>query len=183
VTGVPGSGKTTLGRALAGVLGATFVSLDTVKEELWSTSTWADGWALRRAAEAEVVARARAADDDVVIDIWVAPGRDDARVTALFVDWPDPVVQVACVVDADLAVGRYVARDRSLGPHGPTDERLLQRIRDAVPNMAPLGPGPYVEVDTSSPVDIAALVATLRAAGSTAVSPASRGNSRGNPHV
>ena len=179
MTGVPGSGKTTLGRALAGALGATFVSLDTVKEELWPTSTWADGWALRRAAEAEVLARAQAADGDVVIDIWVAPGRDDARVSALFVDWPVPVVQVACVVTADLAVGRYVARDRSLGPHGPTDERLLQRIRDAVPLMGPLGPGPYLAVDTSAPVDVPALVTTLRAAGSTSVSPVNRGD----PHL
>ena len=157
MTGVPGSGKTTLGQALATELGAVLVSLDAVKEELWSGSTWPDGWSLRLAAEAEVLARARAAADDVVIDVWVAPGRDDERVASLLAGWPATVVQVACVVPVETALSRYVDRGRSGGPHGVTDAALLPRIRDAVPRMAPLNVGPYLEVDTSGPVDVPAL--------------------------
>ena len=166
MTGVPGSGKTTLGRDLAEELGATFVSLDTAKEGLWPTATWTDGWALRRAAEAEVLARARAAADGAVLDIWISPGRDENRMTSMLAGWPEPVVQVACVVAADLAVERFVARDRSFGPHGIIDAPILQRIRDAVPLMGPLGLGPYLEMDTSAPVDVRALVVRIRAAAS-----------------
>jgi hypothetical protein len=86
--------------------------------------------------------------------------------TSMLAGWPDPVVQVACVVAADLDVEMFVARDRSFGPHGVIDVPLLQRIRDAVPLMGPLGLGPYLEVDTSAPVDVRALVVRIRAAAS-----------------
>ena len=162
VTGVPGSGKTSLGRALAAELGRGFISLDEVKEELWS-ATQADPLDLRFAAEAEVLARAVAEPGAVVLDIWVAPGRDDERVAGLLRGRPERVVQVGCVVPAEVAVARYVGRGRSGGPHGETDETLLQRIRDAVPLMAPLGIGPYLEVDTSAPVDVPALARQVRA--------------------
>ncbi len=168
MTGVPGSGKTTLGRALAEELGAAFISLDEVKEELWAGSTWPDGWSLRLAAEADVVARARAASDGAVIDVWVTPGRDDERVASLLAGWPEPVVQVACVVPVETAVSRYVDRGRTGGPHGETDEALLARIRDAVPLMATLGVGPYLEVDTAVPVDVPALATRIRESGSCA---------------
>jgi predicted kinase len=161
VTGVPGSGKTTLGRALAEELGAAFVSLDEVKEEMW-VSTHGDAWELRLAAEDAVLARASAMPGDVVLDLWVAPGRDDDRVASLLAGWPVPVVQVACVVPVETALSRYVDRGRSGGPHGVTDDALLQRIRDAVPLMAPLGFGPYLEVDTSVPVDIPTLAHRIR---------------------
>ncbi len=147
---------------MAAELGAAFVSLDAVKEELWAGSTWSDAGALRLAAEAEVLAWARAVSDGTVIDMWIAPGRDDERVASLLAGWPGPVVQVACVVPAETAVARYVDRGRSGGAHGETDEALLQRIRDAVPLMAPLGVGPYLEVDTSLPVDVPALAVGLR---------------------
>lgn len=163
VTGVPGSGKTTVGRALAESLPAAFLSLDEVKEELWASSP-AGAWELRLAAETEVLARAAASPGDVVLDLWVAPGRDDVRVAALLRNWGGPVVQVACVVSAETAVSRYVDRGRSGGPHGVTDEPLLERIRDAVPLMISLGVGPYLEVDTSCPVDVPALATKVSAA-------------------
>jgi predicted kinase len=148
-----------LSRALARELGAEFVSLDTVKEQLWSSGvSHTDARALRLAAEAESLARAARAPGDVVLDIWVAPGRDDERVAGLLRAWEGPVVQIGCVVPAETAVARYVDRGRSGGPHGVTDEPLLQRILDAVPLMGSLHVGPYLEVDTSLPVDVAALV-------------------------
>jgi hypothetical protein len=161
VTGVPGAGKTTLGRALARSLRAAFVSLDEVMEQLWESSP-GDAWQLRLAAETEMLARAGAVPGDVVLDLWIAPGRDDERVASLLRGWDGFVVQVACVVSAEIAVARYVDRGRSGGPHGKTDEPLLQRIRDAVPLMASLGVGPFLEVDTTGRVDVPSLAARVR---------------------
>jgi len=54
VSGVPGSGKTTLGRALAEAMGARFLDLDTIKETLFDSSDGVlDGVELRLAAEAK----------------------------------------------------------------------------------------------------------------------------------
>ncbi len=84
VTGVPGAGKSTLGLALAEGLGASFLSLDAIKEELYEPDVEGRaGYLLRRAAEVELGRRLAAAVGVVVVDIWIAPGRDARRVTDL----------------------------------------------------------------------------------------------------
>ncbi len=58
---------------------------------------------------------------------------------------------------AEVAVDRYKSRIRS-GPHKPADLETLQRIRDAAVALGPIGIGAFIEVDTTQPVDIEALV-------------------------
>lgn len=164
VTGVPGSGKSTLAAGLAGRLGADLVSLDAIKEELYDAHAGVlDGFDLRLAAERDLARRLDLAGTTAVVDIWAQPGRDTERVVALLGSRGGPVVEVLCRVPADVAVARYVRRPRT-GPHRPPDDETLQRIRDAVTVIAPLGVGPCVEVDTSVAVDIDGLVAAVRQA-------------------
>jgi predicted kinase len=158
---VPGAGKTTLGASLALSLRVPFLSLDSIKEHLYSVDDAAGAYELRIAAEAELSARLRELGGLAVVDIWIAPQRDTERVSSLLLSQGADVVEVLCRVPADVAVRRYEGRPRH-GPHRPADSATLQRIRDAAEQIQPLGIGRCVEVDTSSPVDLERLAERLR---------------------
>jgi predicted kinase len=158
---VPGAGKTTLGAALALTLRVQFLSLDSIKEHLYSSDDSVAAHELRMAAEAELGSRLCELRGLAVVDIWIAPLRDTERVSSLLLAQGAEVVEVLCRVPADVAVRRYAGRPRS-GPHRPADPATLQRIRDAAEQIQPLGIGRCVEVDTSSPVDLGRLTERLR---------------------
>lgn len=163
VTGVPGAGKSTLARAVAEVTGSAFVSLDEIKESLHAAGVATDDrHALRLLAEQRFFELVGSAEDGVVADIWIAPGRDTARVADGFLALALPLVEVVCRVPAEVAVSRYASRVRG-GPHLPPDDAMLARIRQAVDDFEPMGICPVVEVDTSVPVDAARLVERLAA--------------------
>ena len=71
---------------------------------------------------------------------------------------PGPLVEVRCRVPVEVARERYVRRVR--------DPRHLDGLRDEVElwgeEVAPLGLGPLLEVDTSGEVDVGALAAAVR---------------------
>jgi hypothetical protein len=105
------------------------------------------GLELRRAAEEALGNHLAAATDTVVVDIWIAPGRDTERVIRLLRQHTASIVEVLCRIPADVAVERYVRRPRT-GPHLPPDEATLRRIREAVEVFKPVGIGKCIEVDT-----------------------------------
>ena len=76
---------------------------------------------------------------------------------------PGPVVEVRCRVALDVARRRFGERVR--------DARHLDHLRSEEElwgaEVAPLGLGPLVEVDTSGPVDIAAVARAVLAAVAT----------------
>jgi adenylate kinase family enzyme len=162
MTGVPGAGKTTLGRSLAQVLEVPFLALDDIKERHFESSDGGlDALVLRIAAETDLGDALAAVAATAVVDIWIQPGRDTTRVRQLLAANSSRVIEIMCRVPADVAVDRYRRRVRS-GPHKPPDAETLQRIREAAAAVTPLGLGPSIEVDTSGPVDLDALVAVLR---------------------
>ncbi len=161
VTGVPGAGKTTLGAELAAELDARFVSLDAIKECL-DPAGCRDPRELRLAAEEELSTRLESGHGTVVVDIWIAPHRDTERVAAMLRARRVEIVEVLCLVSADIAVSRYAGRPRS-GPHRPADATTLRRIREAVDDIEPLPVGRCIEVDTSERVDVQRLVARINA--------------------
>lgn len=82
VTGVPGSGKTSLARDLAPVLHLPLLSMDFVKESLFGSLGVRDrSWSLQlRAAALEVIwSLLRDCPDGAVIDVWLNPSRDLGR--------------------------------------------------------------------------------------------------------
>lgn len=150
------SGKTTLSMALAAELGLACLAKDEVEEALMDAlGAPMDVPASRDlgvAAVHAVLRLARGCRGAVIDSTWYP-------YTLPFVlALPGPCVEVRCRVPVEVARERYEARQR--------DARHLdgQRSHDEPwgSPIEPLGVGPLVEVDTSRPVDAAALSATIR---------------------
>ncbi|TGN62707.1 hypothetical protein EXE59_01115 [Nocardioides eburneiflavus] len=158
VGGWPGSGKTTLSTALASELGVPHLSKDVVKEALMAVlGAPTDVEESRRPGRAAVhalLAVARSCPAAVVDSTWYAYAEPLAR------SLPGPVVEVRCLVPVEVARERYVRRVR--------DPRHLDGLREESElwgsEVAPLGLGPLIEVDTSAVVDVAGVAAAVRSA-------------------
>jgi glucokinase len=169
ICGLPGSGKTTLARQVAGALGLPLLSKDIVKERLFDILGVHDRvWSLKLGAAANEIlwAIARECVGGAVVETWLDPTRDDAdrARAALQATGISPVWELMCDCPAEVAVARYAARVRHPG-HLPPDEETLDRIRRAAPLLVPLGLGPVIRVDTTQPVDLGPILARLTPGG------------------
>lgn len=156
VGGWPASGKTTLARALAAELGLAYLSKDEVKEALMdrlgAPGTVQESRELGAAAVTAVLRVARGCPGGVIDSTWFP------YTLPLVRDLPGRLVEVRCRVHVDLARERYRSRVR--------DDRHLDHRRGEEElwgaEVAALGVGPLVEVDTTQRVDVAALAHQIR---------------------
>ena len=134
VNGLPGSGKSTLGRSLALTLNAQLLSKDTVKEALAGClDDAADLRALGGIAMDTVWALAQAIPGIVVIDSWWFKPRDlhFAR-TGIRNTGASRAVELWCDVPSSTAKARYAARNRPALYHDEAAaRRRLGRMGDA----------------------------------------------------
>ncbi|MEV2224152.1 AAA family ATPase [Nocardia vinacea] len=157
VNGLPGSGKSTLGRSLARTLNAQFLSKDTVKEALAACLDDSDDLrALGGIAMDTVWALAQAIPGIVVIDSWWFKPRDlpFAR-TGIRNTGASRAVEIWCDVPSDLAKARYTSRNR---PALYQDEQRLVDDWDTwAAHAAPLELTATLVVDTTGRVDYSRL--------------------------
>jgi predicted kinase len=157
VAGWPGSGKSTLAAALAAELGLPLLAKDDIKEALMEglgrPETVAASQRLGKAAVLAMLRTARTCPGAVLDSTWFGYALPLARTL------PGRLIEVHCTVPLDLARARYRARTGHRHAGHLDDARSDQELWGETPR--PLGLGPVVVVDTSDPVDIAELAATV----------------------
>jgi hypothetical protein len=121
-------------------------------EPVAAPSTVEESRELGRAAVAATLRAAKGCRPAVIDSTWFPSS------LALVQELEGPFVEIRCRVPIDVARQRYrnrVRDDRHLD-HLRTEEELWGR------EVAPLGVGPLVEVDTSEPVNIQAVAEQVR---------------------
>jgi len=166
VQGPPAAGKTTVARELALRLRLPLLMKDTVKEALFDGLGTGDlEWSQRLGVGTYEVLTALVEDSiaagaSVVLEGNFVRGSDlERRLAAL----PARFVQIHCTAPLPLLIERYRSRERH---PGHVDGERIDGLRDAVESHRhdPLDlPGETILIDTSAPVDVAALVERLAA--------------------
>ncbi len=164
VNGMPGSGKSTLGAALAEMLDCPFLSKDRIKEPLADiVGPMVASPRLGAIAMQTMWEMAGAVENGVVLDAVWLPSRDRAFLEAGLASAGSPrVVEVWCDVDRETAMERLADR---YDPGSPVRHEVHGDLTDIIgfwdehgATAEPIGLGPVVRVDTTKPHDVAALV-------------------------
>jgi predicted kinase len=186
VSGPPGAGKTTLAVPLAAELGFALLAKDRIKETLHDALGFdADrAWSRKLGAATMELLWALAADAPAAVleaNFWSDHPLNAERVRAL----DARTVEVYCSCPLEECLRRYAARaasrhsvhvfDRELGLAAGTAAATGSATAQAAPALAdepltetfarsaqPMRLGPVVTVDTTRPVDVAALAATVQ---------------------
>lgn len=167
VTGLPGSGKTTLGRSLAQALAVPLLDKDQVLEALFdSLGVGDEDWRARmsRAADRILATVARQFAGGVIVSWWRHPRSESSSGTgtAWLATLPGKVVEVHCHCPAELAAQRFFSRRRHPGHLDEVRSRPdeLARFRMAAA-LGALQVGPVIACNTALPHDLPSVIRAL----------------------
>jgi predicted kinase len=176
VTGLPGTGKTTLGRRLAADLRLPYFYKDGIKESLFDALGWSDRAWSRRLGVASydvlfaIIAAELAAGRSLVVESNFSPQYDTPRFLALKRRYGFAPVQVLCSAEGAVVLERFRSRAASAERHpGHVETENLAEF-EAVLLQGRLEPldigGALLEVETTdfARLDYAVLLQAVRAA-------------------
>ncbi len=168
ISGLPGSGKTTLAGQLAAALDLPVIDKDAILEHLFEIRGTGDGVhrrALSRESDAILQNQAAASAGAILVSFWHQPGMAPDSGTPI--DWVSAlaasIVQVHCVCPPEIAAERFARRQRH--PGHLDSQRSYQDILQCLETLASLPPlhlGPRIEIDTTYPIDIERVLHDIR---------------------
>jgi predicted kinase len=164
VTGLPASGKSTVGRLLHRELALPLLDKDTILESLFDAlgcPDRAERARLSRASDEVLLALAATTRSAVLVNWW----RED--VARRLVRLGAPLVEVFCDCPFETAAARFEARERH--PGHLDRARTPDEIEAAASRLratwgGPLDLGPLVRIDTSGTLDAVDAMARVREA-------------------
>ena len=169
VSGLPGSGKSTIARRIGAGLNLDVIDKDDLLEQSFEgvdVISSAERQRLSRLADETMTHLAQASAGAVIVSFW---RREQLSATAgTPTSWLHElphVVEVHCVCSPSTAVQRFIARHRHHG-HGDqarsAGDLAAQFI--ALDALGPIGIGPLVTVDTTQEIRLAELLEQLATA-------------------
>lgn len=160
VSGLPGSGKTTVGRALARVRGLEVLDKDDILEALFDSLGVGDAsWRrkLSRTADETLERLAARSSGAVLISFWrhASATAESGTPTGWLSKLPGTVTEVHCRCEPAIAVERFANRTRHRGhlDHQRDRAKLLTEF-EALAKRGPIIECAAIEIDTTSSVDI-----------------------------
>ena len=167
LTGIPASGKSTVGRAISEALGIEMWDKDEILEDLFNEKGVGDlNWrtSLSRAADDVLRERAGRSDSSVIVSWWRHPSSTSLSGTPI--EWlsklQGTLIEVNCVCDPAIAVERFKTRIRHRGhlDHLKTNDDLLPAFQQQAA-LGPLGIGRLVSVNTEGNVELEDLLSGI----------------------
>jgi glucokinase len=169
ISGLPGSGKTTLGRRLAHALNLPLIDKDDILDRLFESKGVGNAaWRRTLSRESDMIFQDEAARSDgaVLASFWHVPGMPpDSGTPADWLDAPSHhVVNVHCVCEVEVAASRFLQRRRHPGHlDEESSAEVLVSLRQLA-QLAPLEIGQRIDVDTSREPSLTDLVGAIRRA-------------------
>ena len=165
ISGLPGTGKSQLGRRLSQHLGWPLLSKDVIKEALADSLGLGDeAWSSRLSRAAmEVLHQIARASITAILDANFKEERDSERLASL----PGRKMQIFCHAPGEVLAQRLIAR-AAAGRHpihrdAMDPERMAAEVREAALRSTPLDIGvPLLSVDTSLPTDDAEILVRVQ---------------------
>ena len=166
-TGIPASGKTTIGLAIANALGLEMLDKDEILEALFDAKGVGDvAWRTHLSRAADEILREKAVrlEGAVITSWWRHPLSSTASGTP--VEWLSNLngvlIEVHCVCNPHVATKRFKSRQRHEGhldQSKPYSDLLNTFEQQAV--LGPLGVGLLIEVNTEQIVEISIVLARI----------------------
>ena len=170
VTGIPASGKSTIGHGVAAALSLPMLDKDEILEAMFASQGIGNAeWRTRlsRAADGDLKDRAKRTNGAIIASWWHHPASDidTGTPTEWLSSLSGAVIELHCVCSAEVAAERFLTRKRHEGhlDQLKTHAQLLESFQRFAA-YGPLSIGELVEVETENAVELSSVLSEIELA-------------------